>query len=178
MKQLDDHLTQADNIVKAKTGEILKGLALYLFLLGAFGGFLYLFIESFSFSPFRKGDLLYNIQQEIPRVAMLNLCLVAAGHVLQKRMYPLFNQSIVRSALVPVLFLNIFLIIGILVEFNSIAQKGLWQLLATYTVINSWLLSISLYISWYFQHLNKWLYVACFVVHTICIGLIMGFSIN
>jgi len=178
--QLDEHLTKDEIKLSATFFPLLPHLFLYLLFIGFLGAVLYYIIEHSNFPPFISGDILNNIKAQGIRFICLLLLFLIPGYILQRKTFELYHQSIVRSAVVPVAFLNIFLTISIISVFWNGEDNGesIWYIIGIYGAINSWIISLSLFISWYFAHQKKWLFGLCLSGHWIIYSIIMGFLVR
>jgi hypothetical protein len=128
----------------------------------------------------KAGELLYNIQEKSYRLLLIEMAFLIPGYFLQNKMYPLYNRSIVGSAMVPVVFLNIFLVIVLISRFWTGLEEGetvAYDIISS-VLANVWIISLSLFISWYFKHRKKWLFILCIFVHWMLSSLIMGIMVS
>ncbi len=178
--QLDEHLTKEEIVAQPKFLPILSGLAIYFFSIAGLFVLLYFIFESGNWRSFMEGELMYNIREEILRFLLLTLVFFIPGHFLQRKMYALYHQSVIRSAMVPVLFWNVFLTISILNLFWTGEHQGasIWVIVAVWGGLNTWIITLSLFISWYFSHEKKWLYLLCFLAHCLISSAVTGFLIS
>ena len=179
-KQLDEHLAAEEVVLKSRVGPLVKGLVIYFLLIGICGVLFYYLMESGPFNAFEAGNVRHNMREEIVRFFFVSSIFFLAGHVLQNIINETYHKAVVRSAIVPVLFWNVFLTISLIQLFFSEPSSvgSLWEIIGAYLGVNTWLLSLSLFISWYFVHQKKWLYALCFVAHWLVSGVITGFLVS
>lgn len=178
--QLDEHLTQDEIAIPSRALHLFFDFFNYLLLIGLLGVIFYYVIESYNFPPFVDGDVIHNIIAQGIRCIFLLLLFLIPGYLLQRKTFILYQKSIVRSAAVPVVFLNLFLIISIIATFWNEETEGasVWYIIAIYGAINSWIISLSLFISWYFAHQKQRLFLLCLSGHWILYSILMGILVH
>lgn len=177
---LDKHLTEEEHLHKPKLLKSGLHLLLYIILFTIIVNIIVFFSGPLNWESHKAGELLYNIQEKSYRLLLLEMVFLIPGYFLQIKMYPLYNKSVVRSAMVPVVFLNIVLAIVLISRFWTGLDEGetLAYDIITSVLGNVWIISLSLFISWYFEHQKKWLFFICLFGHWMLSSLIMGIMVS
>ncbi len=177
---LDKHLTEEHTVHAPKFFPVFQWLFIYFILLGIFMGTLIYIIGLAPLVPFQKGEFMYNLKEEVVRLGFAELMFFVSGHILQRKMYTLYNKSVLRSAMVPILFFNVFLTFSMINLFWSgeHQDESIWYIMSIWAIINGWIISLSLLVSWYFEHQKKWLYFLCIFGHWMLISLLGSYYVS
>lgn len=162
-KELDEHLLNhpQGNLEVDKT-KIAKAFTIYIVLL-VICLILYISVGVFLF---QRDNGISLFRREVMFTVSITLIGLIPNYFLQKELYLLYQKSVIKSALTPVLIWFIIIITPYLFQsYQGVTDmKAPSTMLIIFSCLFSWYASLCFLISWYFQHQNKLKYVLSLLI--------------
>ena len=169
IEQLDEHLSGDNKPPAPKFPILVRSFLVYILLLALGFVLFYTLTESLGLMARYQNPSTFLglfIRESFP-LLMWSIIFLLGGHYLQGQAYPLYQESIIKTAMVPFIFWFVILIlsfIGNSMEGSSPIQDIPRTFLILCSII-SWYFTLCLLISWYFKHQSKPKYFGSFLAH-------------
>ena len=180
MEQLDEHLS---GVIQPSPPSFLQiGLTFFIYFALLIIGFVIYFavFESFGLFTFLE-QTQRNINLPIKFIVILSaleLIFLLSNYYLQGRLYDLFNQSVLKATLIPVLFWGSIILLALLYDIN---QGIPLNSLIVFTRISTILIgyaTLCLIIAFYFKHQNRSKYYGALFLHWFIITTLFYTSVH